>query len=127
MKNFNKIPGARSFLILSLAISFGCASPSENPVIDKGEAEDKVESKAITHEVVISKMNFSPETISIKKGDTVIFNNQDPVAHDITEEKTKAWTSSKLEPGQTWSLVVSESADYYCSLHQVMKGRILVE
>ena len=29
--------------------------------------------------------------------------------------------------GGSWSMVVTEGADYYCSIHVVMKGKLTVE
>lgn len=79
------------------------------------------------HVVEIKQMAFSPQEITVNKGDTIIFSNHDLVDHDVTEEDKKLWSSSPLHPGQTWSKVVNESANYFCSLHVVMKGKIIVQ
>lgn len=78
-------------------------------------------------EVEISQMAFKPDMITVDRGDTITFVNHDLVAHDVTEEITKAWTSSPLQNGDAWTLVVQASADYYCSIHPVMKGKIIVQ
>lgn len=72
-------------------------------------------------------MAFSPAWITVNKGDTVVFINRDPVDHDITEEDRKLWSSSPLHPGQSWSKVITGSANYFCSLHVVMKGKIVAQ
>ncbi len=72
-------------------------------------------------------MAFSPAEIIVNKGDTVVFINHDPVEHDITEEDKKLWSSSPLPPGQSWSKVIDGSANYFCSLHVVMKGKIIAK
>ncbi len=79
------------------------------------------------HTVVISGMKFQPETVYIQKGDTITWENKDIVAHCITEFPSKKWTSSLLDPGQSWKKVVNESCDYYCAVHVVMKGKIIVK
>ncbi len=79
------------------------------------------------HTVEIKQMKFQPAELSVQKGDTVVWINNDMVAHDVTEEADKAWTSSLIPVGQSWSLVVTESADYYCSIHVVMKGKLIVQ
>ena len=79
------------------------------------------------YSVEIKQMKFQPASLTVQKGDTVIWTNHDIVMHDVTEEKSKAWTSGPLAPGQSWSLVVTESADYYCSIHLVMKGKLTVQ
>lgn len=86
---------------------------------------DKTAHKSYTIE--IKQMKFVPVELIVQKGDTVVWINRDIVAHDATEEPTKAWTSGVIPSGQSWSLVVTKSADYYCSIHVVMKGKLLVE
>ena len=81
----------------------------------------------VVHTVEIKQMKFHPEELLVQKGDTVIWVNNDIVAHDVTEESSKAWTSSLMPVGQSWSLVVSQSVDYYCSIHVVMKGKLIVQ
>jgi plastocyanin len=77
--------------------------------------------------VEIKQMKFQPAELIIQKGDTVVWINNDMVAHDVTEQSNKAWTSSLMPVGQSWSLVVDQTADYYCSIHVVMKGKLIVQ
>jgi plastocyanin len=49
------------------------------------------------------------------------------VAHCVTEETTKAWTSSNIAAGASWKMAVNSSADYFCAIHLVMKGKIKIE
>lgn len=79
------------------------------------------------YNVEIKQMQFQPGELTLQKGDTIVWINHDIVAHDVTEEKDKLWTSGPLAPGESWSLVVTQSADYYCSIHVVMKGKVLVQ
>ena len=79
------------------------------------------------HIVEIKQMAFSPAEITVRKGDKVSFVNYDMVAHDITEKSSKAWSSSPLQPKQSWTFSPTTSADYYCSIHVVMTGKIVVE
>ena len=79
------------------------------------------------HTVEIKQMKFQPAELVVQKGDTVVWINNDIVPHDVTEESSKAWTSSLLPVGQSWRLVVTKSSDYYCNIHVVMKGRLVVQ
>jgi len=101
-------------LILFIFLFNGCTSSPEKAV-------HKV------YNVEIKQMQFQPASLTVQKGDTVIWTNHDIVAHDVTEESSKAWTSSVMPVGQSWSLVVTQSADYYCSIHVVMKGKLMVQ
>jgi len=79
------------------------------------------------HSVEIRQMKFVPEEVKVHKGDTISWINNDIVVHDITEEKNKEWSSSPVAIGATWIKVADKSADYFCSIHVVMKGKIIVE
>jgi plastocyanin len=107
----------RKFLTLAGAILFhvaitGCSSAPHKPRAVKVEIKD---------------MKFVPDTVTVSKGDTVIWVNDDIVIHDVTEEDSKAWSSGPMASGSTWKMVVAGDADYYCSIHAVMKGRIELE
>lgn len=88
----------------------------------KAPAKDR---EPAIHIVEIKQMEFIPAAITVKKGDSIIWINKDLVAHDVTEQKTKKWSSSLLQPGQSWKMTILESAEYYCSIHVVMKGKII--
>ena len=90
----------------------------------KADAKKEIHS---LHTVEIKQMKFQPSELVVQKGDTVVWINNDIVAHDVTEETNKAWTSSLMPVGQSWSLVVTQSAHYYCSIHVVMKGKLVVQ
>jgi plastocyanin len=96
-------------------------SAEDIPTTSKQNDDPKV------HIVEIKQMKFQPAEIKVHKGETVLWINKDITDHDVTEESTKAWASSPLAAGKSWSMVVTQSADYYCNLHQVMKGKIVVE
>ncbi len=101
-------------LILFVFLFNGCISTTE-------KTTHKV------YNVEIKQMQFQPASLTVQKGDTVIWINHDIVAHDVTEETSKRWTSGPLAPGESWSLAVTQSEDYYCSIHVVMKGKLIVQ
>jgi plastocyanin len=80
--------------------------------------------KPQAYTIEIKNMKFVPDSIVVNKGDTVKWVNEDMVAHDATEEVSGAWSSGKMAPNTTWKLIVTDSADYYCSIHMTMKGKI---
>ena len=120
----------------TILIFFSCtASPKNEPStenesysVDEDIPEPGKQKVEVTvHVVEIKQMKFEPPEIKVHKGDRVLWINKDITNHDVTEQLTKAWASSPLASGESWSMVVTESADYYCNLHQVMKGKITVE
>ena len=85
------------------------------------------EKKNKAYAVEIKQMKFVPAELVLEKGDTVVFINHDFLTHDVTEQTRRAWTSTPLPPDSSWSRVVTGTSDYYCSIHPVMKGRLLVQ
>ncbi len=77
--------------------------------------------------VEIKDMKFVPDSITVKKGDEVVFVNRDIVTHCVTEEKSKAWTSGMILAGESYIWKATESAAYICAIHKVMKGKIVVQ
>ena len=88
--------------------------------------KQKTSGSAADHIVEVRQMAFVPASITVRKGERVTFINRDIVMHDITEEK-KAWQSHPLGTGKSWTLTITRSADYYCSIHPVMRGKIIVK
>ena len=96
----------------------------------RGEQRQKLDKKEIVNRsyvVIIQQMKFSPAEIAANRGDTITWINKDIVDHNVTEEKNKEWTSSTLSPGKSWSHIVTKNADYLCTIHPVMKGKLSVK
>ena len=79
------------------------------------------------HIIEIRNMKFIPSELIIKKGDTVVWINRDFFVHNITEFDDKRWKSSNLAKEESWSKVINENLNYYCSLHVTMKGKLTIE
>lgn len=97
-----------------LVMMYGCNSGSSDS------------EHAATDTVVIDQMKFIPESITINRGDTVLFINKDIVPHNAVQTDS-TWYSPVLNNGDTWRFVPEKSDDYYCSIHLVMKGKIIVK
>ena len=89
------------------------------------EVTDDASTKAVTI-VTIENMKFNPATITLNKGEKVTFINKDIVAHNATETKN-SWASPMLANGQSWTFTPKKTSDYYCTVHMVMKGKIIVK
>ena len=125
------------YLIFIVLLFYSCTSPADKKTTrdstsysiedDIPKAEEKKQSEGKTHVVEIRQMKFEPYEVKVVKGDRVLWINKDITDHDVTELANRSWASSPLKSGQSWSMVVTESVDYYCNLHQVMKGKITAE
>lgn len=103
------------FLLLMNTFFLSCSTP-----------EERIVNVTKTYTVQIKQMQFQPAELTVGSGDTVVFVNNDMFVHDVTDEVNKAWSSSPMAPGSKWKMVVTEDANYYCSIHVVMKGKLLV-
>ena len=81
------------------------------------------------NEISIQNFSFSPASLTVQKGKTVKWINQDSVAHTATENDGKNGPSSpELAPGQSYSFTFNEDGvfHYHCALHSNMTGVVTV-
>ena len=133
-------------LIFFTFLLTNCSSPEgkENDAADQAEHAVETDSpiaettsvavgplpvvnRAHYHTIEIKQMKYWPEVLTVQAGDTVVWVNNGITVHDVTEQPGNAWTSSSMPVGASWQKVVTESADYYCSIHVVMTGKLVVE
>jgi amicyanin len=83
--------------------------------------------RGATHAVAIVDFAFSPATLTITAGDTVVWTNEDPMIHTATSVNG-AFDSGDLEQGEAYSLTFTTAGtyDYLCTPHPTMTGRIVV-
>lgn len=83
---------------------------------------------ARTHAVIMEGMTFSPPTLRIQPGDTIVFTNNDLVPHTATAKRREVFDSGIINPGESWTFVPKFSATvaYVCTFHPMMEGRIEV-
>jgi len=80
-----------------------------------------------TYQVVIKGLEYVPETLTVKRGDVVVWVNQDPFPHTVTA--AGAFDSGPVEAGKSWRFVAHRAGPYpyICTLHSNMKGTLHVE
>lgn len=93
---------------------------SNQPVVNGTNVSQK------TYNITIENFSFNPAETNIKNGDTVIWTNQDSMAHRISGE---GFNSDVLSKGQSFSFAPSTTGtiNYICSIHPSMKGKIIVQ
>ena len=81
----------------------------------------------IPHVVVIEGVKFTPDDLTVKRGDTVQWVNKDPFPHTVTS--LGAFDSHGIAVGATWKYQTRKSGTfaYTCTLHPNMKGTLRVE
>ena len=78
--------------------------------------------------VVMASMSFGPLSLTVAKGTTVTWRNDDGVAHTATSDSGD-WDTGNIPPGGSKSVTFSTagSFNYHCTVHPMMTGKIVVQ
>ena len=77
--------------------------------------------------VTINNNAFSPANVIIKKGTTVVWTNNDAMAHTVTADKDgPASPELKQSASYTDTFITAGTFEYHCSLHPQIRGVITV-
>ncbi|VVB97604.1 Halocyanin [uncultured archaeon] len=79
--------------------------------------------------VEIKGFAYNPANITISKGTTVVWTQNDSVSHTVTIASGTGFDSGTLNQGQTFSYTFNEAGTfiYGCSIHPRMSGKIIVQ
>ena len=86
-----------------------------------------IAAKPVTHNVVIEGVKYAPETLTVKRGETVVWVNKDPFPHTVTAKG--AFDSHDIAAGKSWKYTARRAGEYVyiCTLHPNMKATLKVE
>jgi amicyanin len=78
--------------------------------------------------VSIANMNYSPADLTVKKGTTVTWTNNDDVAHTVTADSGNTFDSGNLDKGKTFNFTFNNAGTfaYHCTYHPNMHGKVTV-
>jgi plastocyanin len=79
------------------------------------------------HTVTIEATSYKPETMTVKKGESVTWVNKDPFPHTVTA--AGKFDSKSIAANGKWTYKATKAGEfaYICTLHPNMKGTIKVE
>jgi len=80
-----------------------------------------------THTVTIADMRFTPDTLTVSPGDTVIWVNKDLVPHTATSEPG-GFDSKSIAANQSWEYTPRRKGafTYICAFHPTMTATLRV-
>ncbi|MPW17675.1 copper-binding protein [Paraburkholderia sp. CNPSo 3157] len=83
---------------------------------------------ASTYVVTIEQMRFNPPTLTVHRGDEVVWVNKDLVAHTASTD-AKGFDSKSIAPDASWRYKVGKPGRYAyrCIFHPTMHGTLIVE
>lgn len=82
---------------------------------------------AVRHTVMIEGTKYEPATVTVKRGETVVWVNKDPFPHTVSAKG--AFDSHDIAAGKSWKYTARKAGEYAytCTLHPNMKGTLKVE
>ena len=75
--------------------------------------------------VRMAGLAFAPGTLTVARGSTVVFDNDDTAPHTVTA-RSGGVDSGVLDPGRQFSVTATGGFDYFCSIHPSMTAKIVV-
>lgn len=128
------------FILVIAAIIFGVVFFSKNTMqqntnsapVETINTQSSQNTSSSTSQIVnisIENFAFSQGTVTINKGDTIVWKNIDKVPHQIEGVALKDLKGPVMGYGLTYSFTFNEvgTYDYFCAIHPMMKGKIIVK
>ncbi len=86
------------------------------------------EEKPAATSVSIDNFSFTPKEITVAKGTTITWVNRDDVPHTVVSPDKK-FRSKALDTDDQFSFTFTEAGtySYFCSVHPIMIGKIIVK
>jgi plastocyanin len=84
--------------------------------------------KPKTHTVTMENFRFQPKSLTVTRGDTIVWVNKDVVPHTATSE-TGGFDSEVIQAEKSWRFTVQKKGDfaYVCTLHPTMTAMLRVK
>ncbi len=72
---------------------------------------------------------YQPTTLTVARGDTVVWTNEDNASHTVTSEGGSELSSAYLKKGESFSHTFTSTGafPYYCQPHTWMKATVVVK
>lgn len=120
MRNLARVSG---ITLLLTVLAVGCAStPAASPAT-AGAGGSAVSIKGFA---------FNPAELSVSKGTTVTWTNDDGTTHTVTSGvpgTPSGKFDQRLESGKTFTFTFADAGTvtFFCNIHQSMRGTVLVK
>ena len=117
-RRFRGVSASVGALLLALltvtAVQAGLARGAETP--------------SATVTVTIDNFSFTPKEITVAKGATVTWVNHDDVPHTVVNAD-EAFRSKALDTDDQFSFTFNDAGtfSYFCSVHPMMTGKVVVK
>jgi plastocyanin len=92
---------------------------------EKGASADT----AAKNQIVIKDFHFTPQTLTVKSGEKIIWINRDEEPHTVVSVEKQFKKSAPLDTDEEFTITAGAPGTYtyFCSVHPKMMGTIVVE
>ena len=106
--------------MLVVAVAVAVALAVQVPAMAAGTAAMRVE---------IRNFTFAPATVTVRAGTRVVWTNKDEEPHTVTSAGSRFTSSAALDSDDSYAFTFSKPGTYayYCSIHPMMVGTIVVK
>ncbi len=79
--------------------------------------------------VAIANFAYAPPDLTVAKGTTIDFTNEDSTSHTATTKSSGVFDTGTIKPGKSASVTLEKTGSfaYFCQFHPFMKGTITVK
>ena len=117
--------------IFTIGVVGFIATPPQNSAVEVTPGptiSEEATPSAQRVEVMISNLSFQPASITVGRGSTIVWRNQDTVAHTVTAEDG-SFDSGTIVAGDMFVQKFDKvkTYTYSCGIYPEMKGTIIVK
>jgi plastocyanin len=105
--------------------------PTTNNTSNNSNNSSNSKTQPASGQINIANMAFTPSQITVAKGGTVTWTNNDSTTHTVVDDLSNIGgpNSGDIKPGDKYSFTFNKtgSFQYHCSIHPSMRGTIVVK
>jgi plastocyanin len=119
----------RAFFECRIAVLRGvCAAALFSTMLSMNASSGIAAQSPVVHPILVEGTSFTPQTLTVSPGDTIVWTNRDPFPHTVTARNGQ-FDSGVVEEGHSWKYTAKSKGEfpYFCTLHQTMKGVLIVK
>jgi plastocyanin len=123
----NRLLYSIAIVLTILSVTVGCKKSIDNMYGTSPTTSTGTTTGPGTNEVWIQGMAFTPVTITVTAGTTIVWTNKDAVVHNVTST-TGLFSSGSMLTNATYSRTFSTAGTfpYTCTIHPTMTGTVVV-
>lgn len=115
------------FLFILTVLSLASCSKDSTSNTDLGGGSNNPGSGTLAAMITIGSNGYSPVSLSVKKGTTVTFKNEDNTTHTATANNS-LFNTGDIAPGATKTINISATGSYtyHCNYHTNMTATLII-